>query len=119
MNQILMKLPPQPPIHYPIHIGENLLEQPEKWLPEAESRKMVIITDDTVNQLYGNKMLSILAKYKPVLLSISPGEQSKNAMTKQYLDEKMIEHHCNRQSIILALGGGVVGDMAGFFSSTY
>lgn len=120
MNQILMKLPPQSPIHYTIHIGENFLQHPGQWLPDDyHNKKIVIITDDTVSKLYGLQLSSALAAHKPLLLSFAAGEQSKSASIKQTLDEKMIEHHCTRQTLILALGGGVVGDMAGFVASTY
>lgn len=120
MNQIKMQIPAQNQINYEIHVDQNLLSHPEKWLSQiSHHKKLVIITDETVNQIYGKKLSSLLSDFNPLVLSFSPGEKSKQAETKQYLEEKMIEHRCNRETVILALGGGVVGDMAGFVASTY
>ncbi len=120
MNQIIMQMKAQQPISYSIKIGPDLLAHPEEWLPEdCHGKRLVIITDDNVNKIYGAKLSHTLNQYKPLLLSFAPGEKSKNHQTKQYLEEKMIQHHCNRETLILALGGGVVGDLAGFIASTY
>jgi 3-dehydroquinate synthase len=78
-----------------------------------------IITDDNVNKMYGEILASALKAPNLLLLSFLPGEKSKNRQTKQYLEEQMIQNHCNRETLILSLGGGVVGDMAGFIASTY
>ncbi len=120
MNQISMKIPAQQAFSYPIHVGSNLLLQPEKWLPaDGRGKQWVIITDDTVNKIYGENLSGILKESNPLILSFLPGEKSKNQQTKQYLEEQMIQHHCNRETVIVALGGGVVGDMAGFIAATY
>lgn len=120
MNKIMMQIPAGQAISYPILIEENLLATPDKWLPKDwRDKNLVIITDDNVKKYYGRNLLRKLKEFKPLLLSFSPGEVSKNYHIKQSLEEQMIQHHCNRGSIIIALGGGVVGDIAGFISSTY
>lgn len=119
-KQIAMRIPARSAITYPIKIGENLLSYPERWLPEDwHTKKIVIITDDNVNKLYGEKLLRLLRQAAPLLLSFLPGEQGKNAQIKLELEEKMLQAHCDRETMILALGGGVVGDMAGFVAATY
>ena len=120
MNQIMMKIPAREPVSYSINIGFDLLSRPEEWLPQdSHTKKLVIITDDNINPIYGKKLAHTLNNYKPLLLSFLPGEKSKNYQTKQLLEEQMMEHHCNRDTLILSLGGGVVGDLAGFIASTY
>lgn len=120
MTQIIMKLPAQQAVSYPVTVGSNLLQKPDQWLPrDWHNRKLVIITDNTVSELYGKRLSAMLKEVNPVLLSIPPGEQSKNYHIKHALEEQMLQQYCNRQSIILALGGGVVGDMAGFIAATY
>jgi 3-dehydroquinate synthase len=120
MKQIIMQIPAQPAVSYPINIGTNLLAHPEQWLPmDWRNKQLVIMTDNTVNALYGKKIFNVLKEWKPLLLSFAPGEKSKNYQTKRRLEEKMIRNHCNRETIILSLGGGVVGDIAGFIAATY
>ncbi|HSW92949.1 MAG TPA: 3-dehydroquinate synthase [Gammaproteobacteria bacterium] len=120
MNAIKMTLPPTEPISYPIQVGFDLLFHPEKWLPEAcRTKRLVIITDDSVRELYGESLVLALQDYHPLLLSFLPGESSKNIQTAYHLQEEMLKHHCDRDTVILALGGGVVGDLSGFVASTY
>jgi 3-dehydroquinate synthase len=88
----------------------------EKWdslaglLPEKAA---VIITDDNVSRLYGNRFPEL-----PVL-SLSPGEESKKLVLIEFLAEKLLEAGIDRSGFILAIGGGVVCDVAGFLASIY
>lgn len=117
---ITVTLPPQQSTSYEIYIETDLLNHPERWLPkDAQNKRIVIITEDNVKQLYGEMLENILHQYKPLLISFPPGEKSKSYQIKQLLQEKMIQQYCNRETLILALGGGVVGDLAGFVASTY
>jgi len=120
MNEIIMQLPPQQARSYPIKIGKDLLLQPEKWLPVAwQHKRLVIITDDTVNSLYGEKLKHTLSAFQPLLFSFPAGETAKHYQTQHALIEQMLKQYCTRETAILALGGGVVGDMAGFVAATY
>ncbi len=120
MNEIVMQILAKQPASYSIKIGSGFLLNPAEWLSlDYQGKQLVIITDDNVNKIYGEKLANALANYKPLLLSFLPGEKSKNYLTKQSLEDQMFEHHCNRDTIILSLGGGVVGDIAGFVASTY
>jgi 3-dehydroquinate synthase len=73
----------------------------------------VIITDDNVNRLYGNRFPEL-----PVL-SVAPGEESKKLKVIEFLAEKLLEAGIDRSGFILAIGGGVVCDVAGFLASIY
>ncbi len=88
----------------------------ERWealsglLPE---KGVVIITDDNVNQLYGSRFPKL-----PVL-SLSPGEGSKKLEVIEYLAEQLLKAGIDRSGFILAIGGGVVCDIAGFLAAVY
>jgi 3-dehydroquinate synthase len=127
-TNITTSIPATPAFSYPIIIGPDLLEKPDLWLPKKLNfKKIIIITDHIVKKYYGNKLSNILNKYKILkkqnyavfIFSFSAGEKSKNIMAKINLEEKMLKYHCSRDSLIIALGGGVTGDLAGFIAATY
>jgi 3-dehydroquinate synthase len=90
-----------------------------KDLPHAS--RYVIITDDEVRKLYGEVLQKHLQEQgaKVELLSFPAGEKSKNQETKTMLEHAMLELGCKRDTLIIALGGGVVGDLAGFVAATF
>jgi 3-dehydroquinate synthase len=104
---------------YHILIANDLLIETDQWLPSY--RNIVIITDHSVKKRFGNRIAATLKKQNKhiLLLSIPPGEKSKTAEIKNQLEEKMLQHHYKRDTLILALGGGVIGDLAGFIAATY
>lgn len=87
----------------------------------SDATKFAIITDSKVKHLYGGKLLWNLKKsgLKAEILSFPQGEKSKTLSTVEALSSQMIEMGFDRSSIIIALGGGVVGDIAGFLASIY
>ena len=112
-------------VSYPSHIfiSPDLLNKPDIWLFNNSKNfsNIVIITDSNTKKLYAKKLFNILKKqgYKVILLDFPAGEKSKNYIIKQNLEEKMLKHSCDRSTLCLALGGGVVGDLAGFIAATY
>ena len=92
-----------------IMVGENW-ESVSELLPESG---VVIITDDNVSRLYGDRFPKV------PLFTISPGEGSKKLEVIEHLAEKLLETGIDRTGFILAIGGGVVSDLAGFLSSIY
>jgi len=92
-----------------ILVGENW-ESVTRLLPE---KSVVIITDDNVRRLYGEKFPMV-----PVF-TVSPGEDSKKLEVIEHLAEKLLEAGIDRTGFILAVGGGVVCDLAGFLASIY
>lgn len=123
LSSFHLKLPRPQAIDYPIYVKKGLLSAGIErilWkLPHAN--RYIIITDDSVKKLFGDKLYKHLkAKNFPVeLISFKPGEKFKNEATKTKLDHQILAKKCGRDSMILALGGGVVGDMAGFVAATY
>ncbi|MFT9496288.1 3-dehydroquinate synthase [Anaerosolibacter sp.] len=100
---------------YDILIGKNLL----KCLPNligTNGEKGFIITDENVDALYGNQ-INVLHNYHKITLA--PGEKSKSMDTTMDILSQMLREGLSRKSWIIAFGGGVVGDLAGFCSSIY
>ncbi|HEV2614646.1 MAG TPA: 3-dehydroquinate synthase [Gammaproteobacteria bacterium] len=81
--------------------------------------KIVIVTDSNTHKLFAQELAHQLKLFQPLILSFKAGEPSKNIHTYQRLISAMLKNKCGRDTIIYALGGGVVGDMAGFVAATY
>jgi 3-dehydroquinate synthase len=105
---------------YEILIGENLLEGIVSELRDLSDR-FVIITDRNVERLYGNALLERMRRegIKAHILSFEPGEKSKNLENYNSIMEKLVSSGLDRGSALIALGGGVPGDITGFAASTY
>lgn len=117
-----ISLPAKAGHSYPIVIAPQLLSNWEQWLPShALSKKILIISDSNVAQLYGQQLADNIssAGYTVRLLQFPAGESSKSATTKLELEEQMFAFGVDRHTLCLALGGGVVGDLAGFTAATY
>ncbi|MDD3650431.1 3-dehydroquinate synthase [Immundisolibacter sp.] len=104
---------------YGIHIGPGLLDQADLYRPHIRGRRVVVISDRQVAGLYGERVCAALADYQPLLLQFEPGEASKTLETYAVLADALIEGRFDRRVTLVALGGGVVGDMTGFLAATY
>ncbi len=107
---------------YEIRIGQSLLPHIGLWLQEQGlSGKTVIITDSNVRPLYAANLERSLidAGFKVIILEIPAGEEQKTLATAGQLYQRLAEAFVERTTLILALGGGVVGDLAGFVAATY
>lgn len=85
------------------------------------NRKVCIVTDSNVEKLYASEVVEIVSKVcsKCVVYSFPAGEESKNLKTVQNVYEFLIQNNFDRKDMLLALGGGVVGDLTGFTAATY
>ena len=99
----------------------GLIAALEKKDNPLANRKVMIITDSHINDLYGKELISLLeANCREVFLSFfEAGEKSKHLDTVRDLLLALTEHHFDRKDLILAFGGGVVGDIGGFTASVY
>lgn len=107
---------------YDIIIGENILSSIGSTIKNiSRAKKVAIITDNIVNELYLNIVKASLEKegFKCVSLSFKNGEESKNIYTFSSILEFLADNALSRKDLILALGGGVVGDISGFAASAY
>ena len=107
---------------YDISIDENLLSNIGIEIKKIYSgEKLAVVTDTNVDKIYGDKVFNSLtnAGYKVHKIVIAFGEKSKSFKVLQRVYEELIAFGINRGSMIVALGGGVVGDLTGFAASTF
>ena len=106
---------------YPIVIGKNLLSDDELLARTMTGQQLVIVTNTVVAPLYLAPLVERLQKIgKQVLTVVLPdGEQTKNWSSLMLIFDELLRHQCDRKITLLALGGGVIGDMTGFAAATY
>lgn len=104
---------------YPIYIGSGLLAQAELFAPAIKAKKIMVVTNDVVAPLYLQHLKQTLADYQIDEVVLPDGEQYKTlASFEQILNGLLAKRHA-RDTCVVALGGGVVGDMAGFAAACY
>ncbi len=108
---------------YPIFIGTDMLKDIGSLirLQIPTVRRSFVITNTTVEKLYGQVIMNSLstAGLEPAIAAIPDGEEYKTLETASSLYDKLIQHQMDRSSVVLSLGGGVVGDLAGFVAATF
>ncbi len=107
---------------YPINIVSNV-DYGQQINPFIKGKQVLIVTNDVVAPLYLQSFQQSLAKNNPNLAIytciLQDGEKYKNQDSINQIYDKLLENHCNRDVTLIALGGGVVGDMTGFASASY
>lgn len=106
---------------YPIYLGDsisdNFLDILDKHYPSGQ---IAIITTESIFNLHGNKFKKQLeSKYQLIVLFVPDGEGAKSYEQLQYLHTQLLENKFERNSLVIAFGGGVVGDLAGFIAATF
>ena len=104
---------------YPIYIGENLLSQADYLTKHISGNQVMIVSNTTVAQLYIHKVKSLLTDFEVCEVILPDGEQYKNLDTVNQIFTSLLENRFDRSSTLIALGGGVVGDMTGFAAACY
>ncbi|MDR2196175.1 MAG: 3-dehydroquinate synthase [Gallionellaceae bacterium] len=106
---------------YPIHIGVNLLDRADLLLPHIPKKRAAIVSNTTVAPLYLDRLHATLAAQGVQIIPIvlPDGEEYKNAETLNLIYDALLTHRCERSTPLIALGGGVVGDMTGYAAATY
>ncbi|MGH8476957.1 MAG: 3-dehydroquinate synthase [Methylococcales bacterium] len=104
---------------YPIHIGPDLLNQDNLLSEQLHSAQFMVVTNVTVGPLYLDAVMRKLGDFKVQSLVLPDGEQYKNIETVQKIFDALMEHRFNRKSTLIALGGGVIGDMVGFAAACF
>ena len=106
---------------YKVLIGAGLLSRAGEYISAAAGGSLAaVVTDDIVSGLYLERLLETLreAGYETAVFTLKNGEASKNAYTYIKLVESLAESKLTRTDVIVALGGGVVGDLAGLAAAT-
>lgn len=106
---------------YDIFIEKGILNKVGDYISKIyKGKKIVIVTDTNVDKLYGNKLMKILENsgYSPKKVVFIAGEENKNFTTLIDVQEQIIDCGIKRGDLLIAFGGGVVGDLAGFAAAT-
>ena len=104
---------------YPIHIGSKLLSQMQLIAPFIVGSRVAIITNDTVGRRYLDPLGAEIADYRPIHVVLPDGEKYKALETVNRIFDALLAERCDRRTTLLALGGGVIGDMTGFAAACY
>lgn len=106
---------------YPINIGCGLLERAELLAPHLKQKKVLVVSNTTVAPLYLGRLRSTLenAGISVISVILPDGEKYKDWSTLNLIFDALLAAHCERGTTLVALGGGVVGDMGGFAASCY
>lgn len=104
---------------YPIFIGKELLSNPACFQPYISGKQVMIVSNETVAPLYEAKLRAALTEYDVDSVILPDGEQYKNWETLNLIFDALLQKRHSRRTTIIALGGGVVGDMAGFAAASY
>ncbi|QGG46595.1 3-dehydroquinate synthase [Heliorestis convoluta] len=107
---------------YPIYIGHQILSHAHEILgPRIEGKRILIVTNEQVYDLQGQKLQQSLEKVAATVdvVTIPDGEEHKTIDTLSTLYDAAVEKNLERSSLIVALGGGIVGDIAGLLAATY
>jgi 3-dehydroquinate synthase len=106
---------------YPIHIGPGLLDQPELIVPHLAQKRVMVVTNTTVAPLYLARLTATLARGGVAVSSVvlPDGETYKNWETLNLIFDALLTQRAERKTTLIALGGGVIGDMTGFAAASY
>lgn len=105
---------------YPVHVGHGLLSSLPSLVPDlARAHRIAVITDDTVGPLYADRIAATLGEDRTILVSIPEGEEQKTRQTWAQITDALLDARFGRDSLLIALGGGVICDLTGFVAATY
>lgn len=106
---------------YPIHIGSQLLTQVNLILPHLKRKQVAIVSNTTVAPLYMDKLTQSLqaAGVNVIEIILPDGESYKNSDTLNLIYDALLKNRCERLTTLIALGGGVIGDLTGYAAATY
>lgn len=104
---------------YPILIGSGLLGTPRLLSPYIHGSQVLVVTNETIAPLYLSQLVEALGGYQVNTVVLPDGEKYKNLDTLNRIFDCLLENRHNRTTTLIALGGGVVGDMTGFAAACY
>jgi len=104
---------------YPIFIGEHLLSRSSSYVPYLAGRQVCIVSNETVAPIYLTQIERALAGYDLMSVVLPDGEKYKTLATLESIFDRLLMARHTRKTTLVALGGGVVGDMTGFAAACY
>lgn len=104
---------------YPIYIGSGLLDQVELYARHIKGKQILVVTNETIAPLYLDKVLAQLKPYQTAQVILPDGEQHKSLDVLNKIFDTLLANKFGRTATLIALGGGVIGDMGGFAAACY
>lgn len=104
---------------YPVFIGQSLLEKADCFLPCIRGQQVLVVTSETVAPLYLDKLKNTLNTLQIRTIVLPDGEQYKTLETLNLIFDTLLQEKFDRSCTLIALGGGVVGDITGFAAASY
>lgn len=106
--------------NYRIFVGSSILDELVEFIRKNHSgKKVAVIMGENTSRMHKPKLSKILNHLTPLFITIPSGESIKSREMKEEIEDNLLEHKFGRDSIIIAIGGGVIGDLAGFVASTF
>ncbi|MCI0399758.1 MAG: 3-dehydroquinate synthase [Gammaproteobacteria bacterium] len=116
MKTVMVKLGDR---SYPIHIGEHLIGRRDLMAGHIKGQKVMVVTDTTIAPLYLGTVMNALRAFTAESILLPVGEEHKNLDVMNRIITALLEYQFGRTSTLVALGGGVIGDMTGFAAACY
>ncbi|MCL2864199.1 MAG: 3-dehydroquinate synthase [Lachnospiraceae bacterium] len=105
---------------YPIYIEQGLLNKVSVYIAQCfQGKRIIIISDDNVFPHYGQALLRALKEYECHFIVLPHGEKTKDFQGLSHIYKQLLDFKTTRSDLIVALGGGVIGDLVGFVAATY
>ena len=104
---------------YPIYIGAGLLDEGDLLRRHIGGRQVAVVSNETVAPLYLERLRRSTADHRRLEIVLPDGEQYKTLDTLNRIFDALLQNRCDRSVTLIALGGGVIGDMAGFAAACY
>lgn len=104
---------------YPIFIGAGLLNNADLIRPYIKGKTTATVTNTTIDPLYLDAFHKLIKDYSNIDVILPDGEEYKTMQTLGQIHTEMLEARCDRKTTLIALGGGVVGDVSGFAAASY
>ncbi len=104
---------------YPIYIGENLHADASYYMKHVPGKQLMVVTNETIAPLYLDATLAAMSGFEVAHVILPDGEEYKSLEVLNEIFTALLKHRFTRQCTLVALGGGVIGDMTGFAAATY
>ena len=106
---------------YSIEVGAGLIDDPTRYAPHLAGHRAALVTSTVIAPIYCDRVASALRKAGAEVIEVvlPDGEEHKSWQTLNLVFDALLAAHCDRQTTIVALGGGVIGDLAGFAAAVY
>ncbi|MDH4031140.1 MAG: 3-dehydroquinate synthase [Chromatiales bacterium] len=104
---------------YDVTVGTGLIDQPECFPADVLGAEVFVVTNETVGPLYADRLTAALGSRRITLMTLPDGEEHKTLESFARIIDAMVAARMHRDATVIGLGGGVIGDMAGFAAASY